>query len=60
MAKREIKNATIDYSGDARETIFGWCCTGQHKDCIVEFVGHTCVCTCHKEVLVDTSSEEVS
>jgi len=47
MAKREVKNATIDYSGDARETIFGWCSTEQHEECILEFPGHTCVCKCH-------------
>lgn len=47
MAKRKVVNAPIDYSGSEKESIFGWCSTGHHKGCQVEFTGHMCVCECH-------------
>jgi hypothetical protein len=50
VAKRETKNAPIDYSGSDSNSMFGWCSTGQHQLCIIEFTGHRCSCECHGKV----------
>jgi hypothetical protein len=38
---------TIDSSGSVAMTVFGWCSTGHHVDCRVEFTGNKCSCDCH-------------
>jgi hypothetical protein len=38
---------TSDKSAEKR-ALFGWCMTGHHKNCIVEFPEHRCACACHK------------
>jgi hypothetical protein len=48
MAQKKTTE-TVDYSGDTRYVVFGWCSTGQDKSCRVEFNGHRCSCDCHQE-----------
>lgn len=49
MAKRSRSiGEQADYSGKATIlTLFGWCMTGHHDACILEFPGHACKCVCH-------------
>jgi len=35
--------------GEEKLVKFGWCSTGQCKDCRVEFPGHRCSCECHEK-----------
>ena len=49
-AKRKIKDATtVEVSGEEKLVMFGWCLTGHHDGCSVEFPRHRCACECHKE-----------
>jgi len=36
-------------NGEIRDAVFGWCTTGHHENCRVEFPGHKCNCECHGE-----------
>lgn len=49
MTKRSrSESMQADYSGKPPVfTLFGWCMTGHHDGCIIEFTGHTCNCNCH-------------
>ena len=46
--KPRIVDAPIVYKeGEESWTVFGWCSTGHHEGCRVEFPGHKCSCDCH-------------
>lgn len=45
--KRKTVDAPIVVEGEERLTVFGWCSTGHHEGCRVEFPGHRCSCECH-------------
>jgi len=47
MAKRKTVDAPIVIEGEEKYTMFGWCSTGHHKGCVVEFPGNKCACECH-------------
>lgn len=47
-SKPKIVDAPI-VEGEEKAVKFGWCSTGQCKDCIVRFTGHRCSCECHGE-----------
>jgi len=48
MARRKKVDAPIvATNGEVRYAMFGWCSTGHHDKCIVEFTGHRCSCKCH-------------
>lgn len=49
MPKKKIVNAPIvEYKpGEEKLVMFGWCSTGHHSGCSIEFVGHKCSCQCH-------------
>lgn len=48
MSKRKPVDAPIVVEGEEKYTMFGWCSTGHHGGCAVEFPGHKCLCECHK------------
>lgn len=43
----------IVIEGEYKYAIFGWCATGEHEGCRVEFPGHKCLCECHGGVISD-------
>jgi hypothetical protein len=48
MGKRKPLDDTPVVTGaEERRSLFGWCITGHHEICIVEFPGHRCGCQCH-------------
>lgn len=47
-SKPKIVDAPI-VEGEEKAVKFGWCSTGHHDICIVEFPGHRCKCECHGE-----------
>lgn len=51
MPKRKrIDAPSVEYKeGEEKAVMFGWCSTGQHESCRVEFPGHRCSCECHQE-----------
>ena len=34
--------------GEEKLVMFGWCSTGHHDGCRIEFTGHRCSCECHE------------
>jgi hypothetical protein len=47
--RKKIDAPTIYNEGEEKFVMFGWCSTGHHDGCKVEFPGHRCSCGCHKE-----------
>ena len=45
--KSTVDVPNVDPSKPTAMTVFGWCSTGHHVDCIVEFTGNKCICDCH-------------
>ncbi len=57
MPKRKVVNAPTVVEGEEKLTMFGWCSTGHHDGCRVEFPGHRCSCKCHNGGKDDTTGE---
>lgn len=56
MPKRKKMDVPIfEYAGEEKLVMFGWCSTGHHEGCRVEFTGHRCSCDCHKKDYGSTS-----
>jgi hypothetical protein len=47
VARNKKVDAPIVEGKEVSMTIFGWCSTGHHDGCRVEFPGHRCSCKCH-------------
>lgn len=46
--KRKIVNAPIvEDKGEEKLSLFGWCSTNYHKECVIRFTGYRCSCECH-------------
>lgn len=46
--KKKVDAPIFEYEvGEEKLTMFGWCSTGHHEGCRVEFPGHKCSCDCH-------------
>jgi hypothetical protein len=49
VPKRKTVDVPIVVEGEEKLTVFGWCSTGHHGGCRVEFPGNRCSCECHEE-----------
>lgn len=54
---RKIVDAPIDGKAEEKPSLFGWCSTNYHKECVVRFTGYKCSCKCHAEEKEDSSGE---
>jgi hypothetical protein len=48
VPKRKTIDVPIVVEGEEKLTMFGWCSTGHHEGCRVEFPGNRCSCECHE------------